>query len=245
MHNPLGARTIDLVYFNAGGGHRAAATALETVIREQGRPWEVRLVNFMHVLDPKDIFLKTTGMNWEDIYNSRLARGWSVGLAQELKLLQALIRLSNKSVAKKWRRHWRRTKPDLVVSVIPNFNRMMYEGLALARPQAPYVTILTDFADFPPHFWMEPPRQTQPRQAQHFICGTPRAVAQARAMGYADEQIHATSGMIIRPDFYSESPIDRRMELQKARARPGPADRPRHVRRPRIAGDARHRPAAG
>ncbi len=101
MNDSLGAKSIDLVYFNAGGGHRAAATALETVIREQGRPWEVRLVNFMHVLDPKDIFLKTTGMNWEDIYNSRLARGWSVGLAQELKLLQALIRLSNKSMAKK------------------------------------------------------------------------------------------------------------------------------------------------
>ena len=66
---------------------------------------------------------------------------------------------------------------------------MMYEGLALARPQAPYVTILTDFADFPPHFWMEPRRA---RQAKHFICGTPRAVAQARAMGYADEEIHAT-----------------------------------------------------
>jgi UDP-N-acetylglucosamine:LPS N-acetylglucosamine transferase len=214
MNDSLAARTIDLVYFNAGGGHRAAATALETVIREQGRPWEVRLVNFMHVLDPKDIFLKTTGMNWEDIYNSRLARGWSVGLAQELKLLQALIRLSNKSVAKKWRRHWRKTKPDMVVSVIPNFNRMMYEGLAHARPQAPYVTILTDFADFPPHFWMEP-RPTLPRQAKHFICGTPKAVAQARAMGYTDEEIHATSGMIIRPDFYRESHIDRRTELQR------------------------------
>ncbi len=214
MNDSPAAKAIDLVYFNAGGGHRAAATALETVIREQGRPWQVRLVNFMHVLDPKDIFLKTTGMNWEDIYNSRLARGWSVGLAQELKLLQALIRLSNKSVAKKWRRHWRKTRPDMVVSVIPNFNRMMYEGLALARPQAPYVTILTDFADFPPHFWMEP-RPAQPRQAKHFICGTPRAVAQARAMGYTDEEIHATSGMIIRPDFYRESHIDRRTELQR------------------------------
>ncbi len=42
-------KTIDLVYFNAGGGHRAAATALDTVIREQGRPWQVRPVNFMEV----------------------------------------------------------------------------------------------------------------------------------------------------------------------------------------------------
>jgi UDP-N-acetylglucosamine:LPS N-acetylglucosamine transferase len=196
-------QTIDLLYFNAGGGHRAAATALETVIREQGRPWQVRLVNFMSLLDPRDVFLKTTGMNWEDLYNSRL--------------LQALIRLSHKSVTSRLRRHWRKTRPDMVVSLIPNFNRAMFEALAAARPQAPYVTILTDFADFPPHFWIEP------RQAQHFICGTPKAAAQARAMGYAEGQIHSTSGMIIRPDFYRESPLDRRAELKKLKLDP---DRP-------------------
>src|ERR1700691_3099524 len=156
MNDSHPMQTIDLLYFNAGGGHRAAATALETVIREQGRPWQVRLVNFMSLLDPKDVFLKTTGMNWEDLYNSRLARGWSVGMAQELKLLQALIRLTHPSMVRRLRRHWRKTRPDMVVSLIPNFNRAMFEALAAARPQAPYVTILTDFADFPPHFWIEP-----------------------------------------------------------------------------------------
>ena len=59
--------TIDLVYFNAGGGHRSAATALETVIREQGRAWQVRRINLMEVLDPKDIFGKTMGMKPEDL----------------------------------------------------------------------------------------------------------------------------------------------------------------------------------
>ena len=72
--------TIDLVYFNAGGGHRSAALALEAVIRHQGRPWQIRPVNLMHVLDPKDIFKKTLGMEWEDLYSTRLARGWSLGL---------------------------------------------------------------------------------------------------------------------------------------------------------------------
>jgi UDP-N-acetylglucosamine:LPS N-acetylglucosamine transferase len=217
MNDSHPMQTIDLLYFNAGGGHRAAATALETVIREQGRPWQVRLVNFMSLLDPKDVFLKTTGMNWEDLYNSRLARGWSVGMAQELKLLQALIRLTHPSMVRRLRRHWRKTRPDMVVSLIPNFNRAMFEALAAARPQAPYVTILTDFADFPPHFWIEP------RQAQHFICGTPKAAAQARAMGYTEGQIHSTSGMIIRPDFYREAPLDGRAEIKKLALDP---DRP-------------------
>jgi UDP-N-acetylglucosamine:LPS N-acetylglucosamine transferase len=202
-------KSIDLVYFNAGGGHRAAASALDTVIKESGRPWDVRRTNLMKVLDPKEIFLKTTGMNWEDLYNTRLARGWSVGLAQELKLLQALVRLTHRSMALRLKRHWRKTRPDMVVSLIPNFNRPMYEGSTLANPTAPYVTILTDFADYPPHFWIEP------HQTQHFICGTRRAVEQAHALGYDDAHVHATSGMIIRPDFYRESHVDRRVELTK------------------------------
>jgi UDP-N-acetylglucosamine:LPS N-acetylglucosamine transferase len=202
-------RKIDLVYFNAGGGHRAAATALETVIRAQERPWQVRLVNLMKVLDPKDVFRKTTGMDWEDVYNSRLARGWSVGLAQELKLLQAAIRLSRRSMVSRLRRHWRKGPPDMVVSLIPNFNRPMYEAIASLSPRVPYVTLLTDFADYPPHFWIEP------RQAQHFICGTAKAAGQARALGYGEDRVHLTSGMIIRPDFYAEEKIDRRAELRK------------------------------
>jgi UDP-N-acetylglucosamine:LPS N-acetylglucosamine transferase len=200
-------KNIDLVYFNAGGGHRSAATALETIIQQQGRPWCVRPINLMEVLDPTDVFHKATGMKPEDLYNTRLARGWSLGLAKELKLLQALIRLGHASITARLRKYWRRTRPDMVVSLIPNFNRAMYAALKVARPAAPYVTILTDFADLPPHFWMEP------GQDQHFICGTDRAVAQARALGYDDAHVHATSGMIIRPDFYVDTPTDRRQEL--------------------------------
>jgi len=36
---------VDLVYFNAGGGHRASALALKTAIEAQGLPLSVRLVN--------------------------------------------------------------------------------------------------------------------------------------------------------------------------------------------------------
>jgi len=202
-------QTIDLVYFNAGGGHRSAAMALQQVMLEQDRPWRVRLVNLFEVLDPQSVFRKTTGMNPEDYYNKRLARGWTLGLAQELKLLQALIRLSHGSLVKQLRVHWRRTRPDLIVSLVPNFNRAMYEAAAALTPAVPYATVLTDFADFPPHFWIEP------RQAQHTICGSPRAVAQALAMGCDPRRVHATSGMIINPDFYRPLALDRAAELRR------------------------------
>ncbi len=198
--------TIDLVYFNAGGGNRAAPAALETVIRDEARPWKVRLVDLFEILDPRAVFYRMTGVKPENYYNARLARGWTFGLAQELRILQALIRLSHESLTAQLRSHWQRTKPDLVVSLVPNFNRAMFEALSRVCPGAPYVTILTDFADFPPHFWIEP------CQAQHVVCGTPRAVAQAHAAGYDDRRIHATSGMVIRPDFYRDSPFDKHAE---------------------------------
>jgi len=208
--------TIDLVYINAGGGHRSAAVALEMAIREQCRDWQVRLVNLFEVLDPQDVFRRTTGVKPEDYYNVRLARGWTLGLAQELRILQMLIRLSHKSLVSQLRRHWQGTQPDLVVSMVPNFNRAMYQALGLACPQVPYATILTDLADFPPHFWIEP------NQAQHFVCGTPRAAAQARS-AVADDRVHETSGMIINPNFYRDLKLDRRAEMLKLELDP---DRP-------------------
>jgi len=196
-------KTIDLIYFNAGGGHRAAAQALQATIQAQGRPWEVRLVNLMAALDPNGLFRKMTGMAPEDYYNRRLARGWTIGLAQELKLLQAMIRFSHATLVRALQQHWLSSEPDLVVSLVPNFNRALYDSVSTSMPGVPFVTILTDMADHPPHFWIEPGQQ------QQLVCGTARAVEQALEAGYAPAQIARVSGMILRPGFYEHTDIDR------------------------------------
>lgn len=196
-------KTVDLIYFNAGGGHRASALALQSVLARDGQPWRVRLVNLFEVLDPARRFQRLTGRAPEDWYNQRLARGWTLGMSQELKALQAFIRLAHPSLVRKLQRHWLQTRPDLVVSLIPNFNRALFESLAAALPGVPYVTVLTDLADHPPHFWIER------HQPQHFICGTPRAVEQALEAGHDPTRVHATSGMILRPEFYEAPVVDR------------------------------------
>jgi len=201
--------TIDLVYFNAGGGHRASALALQAALAQHPRGWRVRLVNLFEVLDPQDRFRKMTGSAPEDWYNQRLARGWTIGMAQELKILQGLIRLGHTTLMKPLQQHWLQTEPDLVVSLVPNFNRVMFESLASTLPGVPYATVLTDLADIPPHFWIER------GQRQHFICGSARAVAQARALGHDSEHVHATSGMIIRPEFYAVPALDRASEMRR------------------------------
>lgn len=195
--------TIDLIYFNAGGGHRTAAEALQRACREQGLPWTVRTVDLFRVLDPKGRFEQLTGTRPEAWYNRRLARGWTLGMSQELKILQGLIRLGHPAMRRILERHWRATAPDLVVSLVPNFNRVMYDAVRAARPGVAFVTILTDLADHPPRFWIE---RGQP---QHLVCGTPRAVEQACAAGHAPERVHEVSGMILRPEFHRLPPIDR------------------------------------
>ena len=202
----MSTKTIDLIYFNAGGGHRASALALEAALRRQAPAWQVRLVNLFEVLDPQDKFRAITGSGPEDWYNKRLARGWTLGMTQELKLLQAAIRLGHPLLVRQLQQHWLRTEPDLVVSLVPNFNRALYQSVASTLPGVPYVTLLTDLADLPPNFWIEAD------QPQHFICGTPRAAEQARQLGHDPARIHATSGMIIRPEFYAPITVDRSAE---------------------------------
>lgn len=199
-------KTVDLVYFNAGGGHRASALALQAALQAQGRPWRVRLVNLFEVLDPKGSFRRVAGFDPEALYNRRLARGWTLGLGQELKLLQGLIRLAHGSLRRTLEQHWLATEPDLVVSLVPNFNRVMCEALAATLPGVPYLTVLTDLADLPPAFWIEP------GVPQHLVCGSAQAVAQARAAGVPEARIHRSSGMLIRPEFYRPPVADRRAE---------------------------------
>lgn len=197
--NPI----VDLVYFNAGGGHRAAALALRDALQRQGVPWTVRLVNLTEVLDPAQRIKSGIGRQPEDLYNLRLRSGWTVGLATELKILQAAIAAVHGPLVRRLQAHWAATAPDLVVSMIPNFNHALGDALARARPGAPFVTILTDLADLPSRFWIEP------RVVQHVVCGTPRAQAQALAAGIPPKRLSLVSGMLLRPAFYEPFKVDR------------------------------------
>lgn len=201
--------TIDLVYFDAGGGHRAAATALRDFIGRRHPDWTVRLVHLFHVLDPQQRFRRATGMAPEDYYNKRLAHGWTIGLKQELRILQGMIRLGHPLLVDSLRAHWRNSRPDLVVSLVPNFNRALRQSLSQAWPEVPFVTIMTDFADHPPHFWIEPDLD------QIVVCGTPHAVGQALLAGVPASRLHQVSGMLLRPNFYDLRPCDRSEERRQ------------------------------
>ena len=100
------------------------------------------------------------------------------------------------------------SRPEMVISVIPNFNRALFQSLKRVNQATPMVTILTDMADYPPHFWIE-------SQNQHFVCGTAKAVEQAYALGHPKDRVLRVSGMILNPRFYEIQAIDRVTERRR------------------------------
>jgi len=201
-------KRIALVYFDAGGGHRNAAMALQAAIQNSNLPLDVQLVNLQELLDPIDIVRRLTGLRIQDVYNRMLQNGWTLGSPQLMRVLQWVIRIYHGQTVRLLDTYWQHSAPDLVASLVPHFNRALCESLRRTSPEKPFVTILTDIADYPPHFWIE-------RQKQYLICGSERAVEQARQLGHAEDRIFRTSGMILNPRFYNYSPIDRSAERAK------------------------------
>ena len=196
-------KTLELVFFDAGGGHRSAANALCEVARREQRPWEMRMMNLQELLDEMDVFRKLTGIRLQDIYNNLLRRGWTLGSPTLLKGMHGVIRLYHRKEVSLLTGYWKDRKPDLLVSFIPNFNRALHDAARRVMPDVPMVTIITDMADYPPHFWIE-------RQKQYVICGTERAREQALELGHSPDRVFLTSGMILNPKFYDTEKVDRK-----------------------------------
>src|SRR6266478_6173329 len=203
-------KKIHVVFHDGGGGHRNAAVALQTIAAQQQRLWQVELIQFQELTDQLDILRKLTGIRIQEQYNVLLQNGWTLGSVYLLRLLQATIRAFHRPLVRLLENFWRGKPADVLVSVIPHFNRELCQSWSKIYPGRPFVTLITDLADFPPRFWIEPLKE------QYVIAGTERAAEQARALGHDGAHIFRTSGMILRPDFYApdnSDPLALRKEL--------------------------------
>lgn len=203
-----GSRKLTIVFHHAGGGHRSTADALKDALTSQHKVWDVSLLNVQELLAPLDVARRATGLHIEDAYNLILRKGWTRFSPQLLVLLQSTIRVYHSRVVKLLQAHWKQQPTDLVLSVIPHFNRQMAHSLRGNGTRTPFVTLLTDLADYPPRFWIEP-------ESEFIIAGTERAKQQALAMGHPVDRIFQTSGMVLKPRFYAQRSVDRTSERKR------------------------------
>jgi len=192
----MSGREVLLFTIDAGGGHRAAARALVAAAEERGAPFRFRVESFQQTLLPLDLLKRATGLSLEDAYNLILRRHASALMVPLLRVMHAAIRARRPAIVRTlaaWLRQ--QPRPAAVVSVMPNFNGIMRDAIREAIPGTPLVVVLTDLADFPPRFWIEP-------GLDRVVVGTDEARAQALAIGIPPEAISRVSGMVMHPRFY-------------------------------------------
>ena len=197
-----------LFTIDAGGGHRAAARALVAAAEETASPVRFRVENFQELLLPLDVLKRLTGVSLESAYNLILKHRASALMVPLLRVMHAAIRVRRRTLVRtlaEWLR--KQPRPQAVVSVFPNFNGVLQDALREAIPGVPLVVVLTDLADFPKRFWIEP-------GLDRVVVGTPEAAAQAVSLGVEPFRVSQVSGMILNPRFYKSGGPDVRERVR-------------------------------
>jgi 1,2-diacylglycerol 3-beta-galactosyltransferase len=193
--------------FDAGGGHRAAARALAAAAEQMRAPFRFEVVSLQDVLAPLDLGARLTGRPLEETYNDMVRRRRTRFLVPLLRGLQWLVRRRRSPLEAQVAGYLATRRPAAVLSVIPNFNAILAGAVRRSHPRIPLLVLLTDFCDFPPHFWME-------KGVDGVIVATDEAAAQARALGLPAERVFRTSGMVLHPRFYPRAGPERRAAVR-------------------------------
>ena len=206
---------INVVVGQGGGGHYASYHAIRTLAEQQQLPWQFQVTDMDEIItnltrqNKIENAYERFGFSGHDLYNLMQKSGWTWLWPLKMRLNKFLVKLNHDVGVKIFEEYWREQQPDLVLSFMPLYNKGLRESLEKAKPGTPYVTVMVDFADYPPAFWIEPETDN------YTVCGTEKAVAQARALGTKEELIISSSGMVIHPRFYESLTDDRATERQK------------------------------
>jgi UDP-N-acetylglucosamine:LPS N-acetylglucosamine transferase len=208
-------RLIQFLVLRGGGGHYSTYTALRSAIEQQQLPWELGVTFIDEIGKPatgqnKTLdFYRLLGVSSDKFYDFIQKNGLAWIHLLTIHLHKLLTRLKHAVDVRLLEQEWNQHQPDLVVSVVPFHNQAIWDSIQRAKPDTPIVTILTDFADCPPAYWIEP------KTRNYLVCGTEKAVQQALSQRVETNRIIQTSGLVIHPRFYQPMAADRRIERQR------------------------------
>jgi hypothetical protein len=199
-------KKIDIIFFDAGSGHRSAAMGLQKVLQQKQPNLVVRCINVVDIFDFHARFgwIVRTGI---DRFNRQITLDKVFDLKGQINLSLLFHDLLSQADFQQIARFWGDTPPDTIVSVTPMYNPALYHSAKLINPHIQYITIPVDFEEVKPRYWFTPKIQ------QHYFNATDRLYQQAKSAGIPDEFNHRISGMIIDPQCYETPHIDVAQEL--------------------------------
>jgi 1,2-diacylglycerol 3-beta-galactosyltransferase len=206
-------RQVLAFFSDAGGGHRNAVKALLDAAEETRPPFRLVPRNLSETLAAFDLLRRFGRRSIEETYNELLRSGRTTHLVPLLRLLHAAAWLLHRPMVRALARQLADERPAAVLSVHPNFNALLRDATRRALPGAPFLVLMTDYADFPPHFWIEP-------GVDRLIVGSAEARAQALQLGLPAGRVTQSSGMVLNPRFHRVDQAQARVALRAELALP-------------------------
>lgn len=200
---------IDLVYIHAGGGHYAAAKAIKERLSVLSPSAVVNLIDLQHpdLLGKLDIASHSLGMSAVDIYNAMIKANLSWLDPLYLALSRFNIHVLRDRGEVILRDFWMKRRTSLVVSLVPLFNEVMINALKNGVPYTKHLTVMTDFYDIWPGYWLG-------HSTQYCLVPTEEAWAQAKALGLRGPSLRRMHGVVLSPSFYSKPKVCKKEQLR-------------------------------
>ncbi len=160
-------KKIHILFHDAGGGHRNAAVALKTIMDQQRRPGRSSWFNF-----------RSSPTSWTYSADSpasasrssttsaakRMDTGRRLSPANPPSYDSAFPRAAGQAARRSF---GAKSPPTCSFPSYPTSIARIAESWTKVYPGRPFVTMITDLADFPPRFWIEPIKE------QYVICRHP------------------------------------------------------------------------
>lgn len=199
-------KSVIVLTWDAGGGHRASAVAFEQAFRQREQSYQVRIVSLRQIIDETDPGWRAFGDNF---YNSVVLRYGLFGLQRSTWPVQ--LRSRNRPGFKRratraFREFFEEHKPDAVVSIVPFYNESFCAGLKAALPAVPYIVIPSDYGSPAYGFWFD-------ASESYYVLGTARLMEEGLAAGISRERLLPAAGLMIHPKY--TAPISRKFSVEE------------------------------
>jgi hypothetical protein len=200
-------KRIAIVYFDAASGSRSAAAALQQIVQDRNPHCQVRMINITDIFDHHRVFGKVVraGINH---FNRQLKRDRVVGLRRLINLSLLCHDLVGPTGIQKIAGYWNAFPPDIIISVTPMYNPVLYGSAMQVNPGVKCITIPLDFEEVRSRYWFTP------KVEQYYLNATEALHKQAVNAGISDHYRFRITGLPVEESAYDPAPPDRNAQLR-------------------------------